>query len=284
MRRSRAFTLIELLMVVAIIAMLLALLLPALRTARNQARAAVCQTNLGQWSSVMALYTEENEGLLPAYSGGALWFLRGPYLAKGDPNRPGVFQDIRAKDIACCPMAVKISDDPTRGTFTVPSGTAYYIQAKPGSVFEAWQITTPPPPFRGSYGFNRWLFEWRFDLSIPDDSRNHWRGLDTFSLRNRNRIPVLLDCIEPVPLSSANNIPPPPRTPGRGSGIGSFCINRHGQYVNGLFLDGSVRRVGLKELWTLKWHMQFDTSNAWTKAGGVKPEDWPKWMRGFKDY
>jgi hypothetical protein len=22
----------------------------------------------------------------------------------------------------------------------------------------------------------------------------------------------------------------------------------------------------------------------WTKAGGVKPEDWPPWMRRFKDY
>jgi hypothetical protein len=22
----------------------------------------------------------------------------------------------------------------------------------------------------------------------------------------------------------------------------------------------------------------------WTKAGGVQPDDWPEWMRGFKDY
>jgi prepilin-type processing-associated H-X9-DG protein len=66
--------------------------------------------------------------------------------------------------------------------------------------------------------------------------------------------------------------------------VSSACINRHNGYVNGLFLDWSVRRVGLKELWTLKWHMQFDTANAWTKAGGVQPEDWPAWMRGFKDY
>jgi hypothetical protein len=30
--------------------------------------------------------------------------------------------------------------------------------------------------------------------------------------------------------------------------------------------------------------MQFDTANEWTKAGGVQPDDWPEWMRGFKDY
>jgi len=73
---------------------------------------------------------------------------------------------------------------------------------------------------------------------------------------------------------------------------GSFCMNRHNGYINGLFLDWSVRKIGLKELWTLKWYSDFDTwysddfdtSNSWTRAGGVQPEDWPEWMRNFKDY
>ena len=51
-----------------------------------------------------------------------------------------------------------------------------------------------------------------------------------------------------------------------------------------LIRDWSVRKVGLKELWTLKWDPAFDTSGPWTLAGGVQPEDWPQWMRGFKDY
>ena len=54
--------------------------------------------------------------------------------------------------------------------------------------------------------------------------------------------------------------------------------------VNAAFLDWSIRRVGLKELWTLKWHRNFKTNGVWTKQGGVLPEDWPQWMRGFKDY
>jgi hypothetical protein len=49
-------------------------------------------------------------------------------------------------------------------------------------------------------------------------------------------------------------------------------------------MDWSVRKVGLKELWTLKWQKEFNTHNHWTKAGGVQPEDWPEWMRNFKDY
>ena len=51
-----------------------------------------------------------------------------------------------------------------------------------------------------------------------------------------------------------------------------------------LFLDYSIRRVELKELWMLKWSKQSNTAGPWTKAGGVRPEDWPPWMRGFKDY
>jgi len=63
-----------------------------------------------------------------------------------------------------------------------------------------------------------------------------------------------------------------------------FCINRHNGHVNGLFLDWSVRKIGLKELWTLEWSRQFDTAGPFTRAGGVQPEAWPKWMRNFKDY
>jgi len=69
-----------------------------------------------------------------------------------------------------------------------------------------------------------------------------------------------------------------------GSSFGGFCINRHDGYVNGLFLDWSVRKIGLKELWTLKWYAEFDRAGPWTKAGSVQPEDWPQWMRRFKDY
>jgi len=70
----------------------------------------------------------------------------------------------------------------------------------------------------------------------------------------------------------------------RGDNITYFSIDRHNGGINSLFLDFSVRKVGLKELWTLKWDKEFDTAGPWTRAGGVLPEDWPQWMRSFKDY
>jgi len=63
-----------------------------------------------------------------------------------------------------------------------------------------------------------------------------------------------------------------------------LCVNRHNGAENLLFMDFSARKVGLKELWTLKWHRSYNTEGPWTKAGGALPNDWPAWMRGFRDY
>jgi len=63
-----------------------------------------------------------------------------------------------------------------------------------------------------------------------------------------------------------------------------FCIDRHKGFVNFLFMDWSVRRVGLKELWTLKWHRAFNTAGIYTRAGGIHPDEWPPWLRSYKDY
>ncbi|NLH43970.1 MAG: hypothetical protein GX448_19195 [Planctomycetes bacterium] len=67
-------------------------------------------------------------------------------------------------------------------------------------------------------------------------------------------------------------------------GLPRYAMDRHGGGINMLFMDWSVRKVGIKELWTLKWTKEFDRAGPWTKAGGVQPENWPQWMRRFRDY
>jgi len=59
-RNLKAFTLIELLIVIAIIALLLSVLLPSLKKAKEAARNVVCKSNLRQWSLVFSMYTEDH--------------------------------------------------------------------------------------------------------------------------------------------------------------------------------------------------------------------------------
>lgn len=65
MKRRENFTLIELLIVVAIIAILAAMLLPALNKAREQANAALCKSNIKQVGQGFSFYQGDNDGYYP---------------------------------------------------------------------------------------------------------------------------------------------------------------------------------------------------------------------------
>jgi prepilin-type N-terminal cleavage/methylation domain-containing protein len=62
----KKFTLIELLVVIAIIGILASLLLPVLEKARKRTKAIVCLNNMKSLNTVTFLYTDDNEGHVPA--------------------------------------------------------------------------------------------------------------------------------------------------------------------------------------------------------------------------
>src|SRR5687767_142313 len=63
-RRRPGFSLIELLVVIGIVAVLLALLFPALATAQRAARTVACQSNLRQLGQQLFMYAHENRGMV----------------------------------------------------------------------------------------------------------------------------------------------------------------------------------------------------------------------------
>ena len=96
--RSGAFTLIELLMVIAVIAILAGLMLPALSRAKEAGRAAACSSNLRQLAIASATYALDNKGRLP-------YFLDWLYTdtRPGDLTSGRLFPYLKSKQVYLCP-------------------------------------------------------------------------------------------------------------------------------------------------------------------------------------
>jgi prepilin-type N-terminal cleavage/methylation domain-containing protein/prepilin-type processing-associated H-X9-DG protein len=287
--KPHAFTLIELLVVIAIIALLMAILLPTLHRVRRQGRAVVCRANLRQWSILLKAYYSDTDGGLHnqgfcEMAWPEFWMY---WLTRNAPGTEG---------IRCCPMA-------TRPATRVGAAPTNWSQIKGGTFF-AWGNFRPYASrhvlvdrlYHGSYSVNSYLSApdnsgaWIIGVaasSLPDAKKVFWGNED---VRNAGEVPTFADSWWWCSWPKDSDRPPDYEDQtalepcGCRDSMRRFCINRHDGYINVVFLDGSVRRTGLKQLWTLKWHRRFNTAGRWTRACGITADDWPPWMRHFKDY
>ncbi len=247
------------------------------------AKAVLCRSNLQKWYVSASMFTADNDdSFWPGWvgsSGESFWWLEAlqPYYVDADKIR-------------CCPTATQPRYNPN---YTL--GPGYDKQP-----FMAWghdDWLDPHDVFDqapwGSYAANGCI-EDKPDV-WPLQTPKFWRHLLT--VESPGRVPFMTDAqwIDMWP-------EPGDRPPGRDSVFwndtsdpdhngGHFVRviqNRHGNgWQNCAFLDGSVRQVGLKELWTFKWHREYDTAGRWTLAGGVTRADWQidaPWMTDFQDY
>lgn len=265
---GRGFTLIELLVVIAIIGLLLAVLIPALKRAKEQSQAVVCLANLKQWGILYTLYAQDYDSSLPVgWNGGTMWMT----------DLLDYYQNV--DDLRLCPRATKFLDqipDHTPGEFT-----AYGRYGYNGIPVPYWGKEGQ----YGSYSVNGWAHN-PFDAgvsgtyNIPAAWRDHyWRKI------NRTRVPSVVPLMGGGMWEGANALdtdsPPPSRgvTAGNNAmnsaGLSSYCLDRHNGGPNWLFLDGQGRKVGMKELWRLKWH---------TKWNNAQTRQWPDWMNQYPDY
>jgi len=272
MRKEKGFTLIELLVVIAIIAILMAILMPALQRVRRQARGVACLNKLKQWGLYFAMYAEDHNGR----------FMAG-HTAEPQPNRwVSAMGDYYKWDdeFTCCPNATKPWID-EYGISEGAEGTDVGVTMAWGYMYQdhwAKQI-------KGSYGLNGYCVDAQPGTEPRGQANWYWRGP---AVAGAAYVPLFLGAQRYNGVVDSMDAPPEFDGQGWSEGGGGrmlrYCLNRHDGFVNGLFLDFSTRKIGLKELWTFKWHRQYDTSGPWTTAGGCQPSDWPEWMKSFKDY
>lgn len=259
-----AFTLVELLVVIAIIALLMGILMPALARVRKQARSAVCMTYEKQWGVVFNCYAADFDNIF--FAGSTRYASTSVHWYKALWRYKEVREDF---DFWCCPSAKKTSD----------RGVSMHKRAYKADEQEGWYGEEGMEDLYGSYGMNNWCAN---ETYAPSDQRGdpsyHWR---TFMVKNASTIPLFLDAVwssswaydtdEPINVEEYRD-----RTGVRvPESISRYLVARHGRgEVNVLFLDFSVRRVKLPDLWRQKWHRQFDTNCLETKAWV-----WPDWLK-----
>mgnify|MGYP001374951979 CR=1 FL=1 len=114
-----AFTLIELLVVISIIALLIALLLPALGLSKEITRRAVCASGVRQMSVGVHVYSEDNRGEMPGPSGyeprTANYFQPGPGgpTSNGTGDFSGLYPNyVGAPELFYCPSGPWRPDSP----------------------------------------------------------------------------------------------------------------------------------------------------------------------------
>lgn len=155
---KRGFTLIEVLVVVAIIALLVSILIPALHNARRQAKVVQCASNLKTIGHALVFYAQANQDFVPAAGAGGFElvhkYIQKLSLTSSPPYSPWLNPGAKSVGIAwyLCP-----GDE-------IYHVTGEVVQPLPGGTKERVQYCV-------SYGMNTdFSYKRRPDPKIKDDA------------------------------------------------------------------------------------------------------------------
>ncbi|HTW93836.1 MAG TPA: prepilin-type N-terminal cleavage/methylation domain-containing protein [Tepidisphaeraceae bacterium] len=289
---SGGFTLVELLVVIGIIALLIAILLPALQKARAAAQESACLSNLKQMGDAWTIYLSEDHGLLPAY----VWTAptTTPPMTTQQAQQfvwteswYGLLAGLKTNvNLLLCPSA----PDPSPVLGNEGFGNALYAWSgqgqNPGNTVA---IAIPsssntytfvnndpynaaPGGYRiGSYGMNRLMTAG----TSPAQGGTNW-GFNIADVQNTDQVPVFMDCLwgdTDNPLINDSS-PLPPLTAGStptqssqvdlsgnavtqaGNSAQKFwrwLFVRHNHGINVCFADGHASYVDVGALSMMHW-------------------------------
>ncbi|MGB7768151.1 MAG: prepilin-type N-terminal cleavage/methylation domain-containing protein [Verrucomicrobiia bacterium] len=273
--KTSGFTLTELLVVIATVAILAATLLPALAATKLRELSAQCLGNLRQLTMAATVYQTENKSI--PWGGNQLW-----------PASLNTAQNTGADLL--CPLASTPNPEPGRGTGNF-QGTAnqawtWNVLSDPNNPASPTVVTN------GSYGLNGWLYQWDGALQLwalagswlPVGCGTNFFG-STAAVTHPSFTPMFVDALWPDMWPYAQG---PDTLPtwwlydenyqaGNNTfsykGMARCCLERHGERppltgfvaikhtvhplpggVNVSFVDGHASYTGLDNLWLLYWN------------------------------
>lgn len=141
-RRNAAFTLIELLIVIAIVAVLAALLLPAVARAQGKAKRLECISRLKQWNLVFRFYAEDNDG----------WIARECYEPLGEVtiNNWSQVKAVDARDVWYNALPPLLSQPSTTNYAALPNRRKFF---DPRHLIHCSAARFPKHAFMSTYQF-----------------------------------------------------------------------------------------------------------------------------------
>ncbi len=234
---SMGFTLVELLVVIAVIAILAAMLVPVLSKAKTKAHTAKCASNMKQWGVATFIYLEDFNDRLPLFGDQSaltttFWFAKlAPYVAKREQE--GIETEAYRYELRRCPG----------GSF----GPAPFSR----------------PPASSSKEWNCWIGA-HFGHIFPVSGPFHWgdpsRPMRMSSIARPGDAMAYMDTIthyvcspvEPMyrftlDLDGDGVVDTMPQYPDTPFSSGRPTVHNRGANVT--LLDGHVERVAFKKLW-----------------------------------
>ena len=293
-----AFTLVELLVVISVIALLLAILLPGLNKAVAAGQTATCLSNLRQLQISLTAYIQDNWGHSAPYmpdvpsanNPGSYWTSQlTPYVTGMPYNASSPMNTMTS--VRLCPTA------------SMTNPTQIGIQGQ-GLAFYCWGPGPSGGPCQNqtcSYEYNGYLYylgtqygqtlipalglkpdqgcENQVSTSaIPGSSnvpvQSYFWQLPDIGTTPSSSIPTICDGVWVDAWPCEKDVAPDDPTVGVSVFVGSqtggstrnmdrVCVARHnlGKFINVAFLDGHAETVRLSQLWTLQWHRNWQTPN-----------------------
>lgn len=161
-RPARAFTLVELLVVIGIVALLIAILLPSLASARRSANGLRCRANLRTLGQALLLHANDHKGCLPLAGNivpGTTLLGRDDPASLGDPSAQR-YTYYHNDPTTVCVTALPAALAPYLGARRIRDDTWQHVDADiqaPGPVQDAFVCPCDQCTIDRTYGSQRWI-------------------------------------------------------------------------------------------------------------------------------